>query len=447
MRRSRLKTLASLVLLVVLGLLTACRSVETPQRPNVVVILIDTLRADHLGFYGYPKELAPFLARIAEESVVFDRAFSTSSWTAPSTSSLFTSLYPNQHGVVKGFNMTRKRNARLTREGHDTIELNRLPATVTTLPERFKSMGYTTFGLASNPNIGEEMGFDRGFDHFARDLNWTASDFLEQLTRWEGPIKESHPFFLYLHFNDVHGPYEEREPYYEKQQGWLEDRRARYLSSIGYTDEYIRRIYERLGLDKDTILVVVSDHGEEFHDHGGLAHDPSLYIELNRVVMLFHAPSLGVAPQRIAPNVSLIDVLPTLVELVAGEPVEAAEGMSLVPALRKAPEGDALLKSLNRRMLFAHRLGLVSPRPFWAAMQRQWKLIERPDANLEAYHHGSDPAERQNLYSRDPSQVPVRLISALEEFKAREPVEAPSTIQVEVDEELKKTLESLGYVQ
>jgi hypothetical protein len=80
-------------------------------------------------------------------------------------------------------------------------------------------------------------------------------------------------------------------------------------------------------------------------------------------------------------------------------------------------------------------------------MQRQWKLIERPDANLEAYHHGSDPAERQNLYSRDPSQVPVRLISALEEFKAREPVEAPSTIQVEVDEELKKTLESLGYVQ
>jgi arylsulfatase A-like enzyme len=349
--------------------------------------------------------------------------------------------------VVKGFNMTRKRNTRLTREGHDTIGLNRLPATVTTLPERFKSMGYTTFGLASNPNIGEEMGFDRGFDHFARDLDWTASDFLEQLTRWEGWIKESHPFFLYLHLNDVHGPYEEREPYYEKQQGWLADRRARYLSSIRYTDEYIRRIYERLGLDHDTLLVVLSDHGEEFHDHGGLAHDATLYIELNRVVMFFHAPFLGLEPQRVAPNVSLIDVLPTLVELVAGEPLEAAEGMSLVPALRRGTEGDALLKRLTQRMLFAHRLGLTSPQPFWAAMQRQWKLIERPDSNLEAYHHGSDPGERRNLYSRDPSQVPARLIAALEEFKVREPVAAPSSIQVEVDEELKRTLESLGYVQ
>ena len=444
----RLKNVIPLLPLAVFLLLSACRTPETtsPQRPNVVLILIDTLRADHLGFYGYPKEYAPFLASLADESVVFDRAFSTSSWTAPSTSSLFTSLYPNQHGVTKGFNMTRKRNARLSREGHQLIELNSLPAGVTTLPERFKAMGYTTFGLASNPNIGDEMGFSRGFDHFHRDLDWTASDFLDQLTKWEGLIDESHPFFAYLHFNDVHGPYEEREPYYEPQQDWMEDRRARYLSSIGYADEYIRRIYEMLGLEANTILVVVSDHGEEFHDHGGLAHDPSLYIELNRVVMLLHAPFLRLDPRRVEPNVSLIDVLPTLMDLVAGEPIPSAQGRSLVPALKYGSESEAFLKQLTGRMLFAHRLGLESPRPFWAAMQRQWKLIERPDGNLEAYQHESDPGEKRNLYSRDPSQVPVKLISALEEFKTLAPVEAPSQVEIDVDENLEKTLESLGYV-
>jgi len=428
------------------GSAAACGS-PVPDRPNVVVILIDTLRPDYLGFYGYPEEKAPFLAGLAQRSVVFERAFSTSSWTAPSTSSLFTSLYPNQHGVIEGFNMRRKRNAKLERQGQETMVLNRMPASVTTLPERFQAMGYTTFGLASNPNIGDEIGFSRGFDAFERDLEWTAGDFYQRLKNWEGRLRRSEPFFLYLHLNDVHGPYEARAPYYQKQPGWLPDRRARYLSEIGYTDEHIRMIYQELDLEDDTILVVLSDHGEEFQDHGGLAHDPTLYVELNRVVMVFHAPFLGVKPQRIDVNVSLIDVLPTLVDLVAGERLTTAEGLSLVPVLKKAGGSEALTGELRKRTLLAHRLGLYEVRPFWAAIWRHWKLIERPDAGIEAYDHRSDPTERRNLYSRDASQVPVRLLEALGEFKARELVAKPDTIQVEVDEELEKNLRSLGYVQ
>ena len=300
MNQNLLKPIAPFVLFVLSALFgsAACRSPER-RLPNVVIILIDTLRADYLGVYGYSEEMAPFLAELAERSVVFDRAFSTSSWTAPSTSSLFTSLYPNQYGVVEGFRMRRGRNERLKEERKETIALNRIPTGVVTLPERLRSMGYATFGMASNLNIGDDMGFSRGFDEFRLDLKASADDFVEQLKTWEKRLQQSEPFFLYFHLNDVHEPYEGRAPYYQKRRGWLEDRRARYLSEIGYLDEHLREVYETLASAEDTIWVVLSDHGEEFHDHGGLAHFTSLYMELNRVVMMYHSLSLGFEPRKI----------------------------------------------------------------------------------------------------------------------------------------------------
>jgi arylsulfatase A-like enzyme len=447
MHHRRLKPFAQLVLIAVLGSLTACRSAETPRRPNVVVILIDTLRAEYLGLYGYPEETAPFLSELAERSAVFERAFSTSSWTAPSTSSLFTSLYPNQHGVVVGLLMNRRQNRERERKGKETIMLNRLPASVMTLPERFQSMGYATFGMASNPHIGKDMGFSRGFDRFEQDTEEPVSVLFEHLREWKHGIEQSTPFFLYLHFNDVHSPYEAHVPFYERRRDWLEDRRAKYLSQVSYLDEYLRRIYEELNLKDNTILVVTADHGEEFLDHGRLEHPSSLYIELNRVLMMFHAPTLGVSPGRIDVNVSLIDVMPTLIDLIGGEPIPAVEGVSLVPILRKEKESDVLTKQLRRRTLFAHRLAEDYSNPYWGAIWRSWKLIERPDGNLEAYDHRSDPTERRNLYSRDPSQIPAKLIADLEAFKMWQPVEAPSPVEVEVDDELRETLKSLGYVQ
>ena len=150
-----------LVRMLLLTMLATCGCApgEPPQRPNVVVIVLDTLRPDYLGFYGYEKEMAPFLARLANESVVFERAFSTSSWTAPSTSSLFTSLYPPQHGAVEGFMMHQLRTKWREREGTEIIPLNRLPSDRALLPEIFQSMGYRTFGIATNVNIGDEIGF------------------------------------------------------------------------------------------------------------------------------------------------------------------------------------------------------------------------------------------------------------------------------------------------
>jgi len=412
----------------------------------VAIILVDTLRAGYLELYGYPKKTAPFLNEMAQQSVVFERAFSTSSWTVPSTSSLFTSLYPNQHGVVEGLYMLRRKNNQLKAEGKETVELNRFPASVTTLPERFKAMGYRTFGLATNVHIANPIGFDRGFDRFESHPKGTAGFILGRLTEWKAEILGSEPFFLYLHLNDVHWPYEERPPYYEKQDDDLADRRAKYISEIGYVDEHIRKIYEELRLDQNTILLFLSDHGEEFLDHGGYAHETHLYVELNQILMMFRAPFLGLEPRRIDVNVSHVDVLPTLLDLTGGEPFDHAEGVSLVPILTNTDTGDTLTKNLRSRIIFAHRLNKKSPNPFWGAIWRSWKLIERPDSEREAYDHRTDPTERRNIYSRDPSQVPARLVAALDGFKKWERLES-DTVQVEIDDDLRETLESLGYVR
>jgi arylsulfatase A-like enzyme len=416
----------------------------------VVVVLIDTLRPDYLGFYGYEEENAPFLAELAQSGVVFERAFSTSSWTAPSTASLFTSLYPPQHGITEGFLMHRNRNKMREEAGMETIALNRLPADVATLPELFQSMGYTTFGLAANINIGDEMGFSRGFDRFERQAEASAPFFLERVTAWRDEIRQSKPFFLYLHMNDVHLPYEKREPYYEKQVGKLNNRRARYLSEIAYVDEHLRKIYETLDLGKDTVLIVLSDHGEEFRDHGGLTHQDKLYIELNRVLMMVHAPVLGLEPRRVTLNVSLIDVLPTLVELTGGiesESLADRMGVSLVPALVMSERTAGLIETLRQRTLFAHRVNREeSQKPLWAATLRHWKLIENGDRGLELYNHRRDPTEGRNLYSPHADGIATKLIESLEEFKTVGLSAEPGRVEVEVDPKLEKELRSLGYV-
>ena len=164
--------------------------------------------------------------------------------------------------------------------------------------------------------------------------------------------------------------------------------------------------------------------------------------------MMFYAPSMGLEPRRIsATNVSLIDILPTLLDLVGGKPVGDEEGVSLVPLLKNGDGSRELAKALRRRILFAHRLGSDDPqRELWAAIHRYWKLIEQPDGRGKLYDHRADPREKRNVYRRHREVPGARLVAVLEEFKDREVRESPEAVQVELDDELKETLESLGYV-
>ena len=130
-----------------------------PARPNIVLVVIDTLRADHLPFYGYPKETAPFLSELAAQGVVFEKAYAASSWTSPATASIFTSLYPFQHGVTMGLLLQKQLINK-----DQSIKVNRIPKELTTLPEAFRINGYRTFGVSDNFNISEGQGFGQGFD-------------------------------------------------------------------------------------------------------------------------------------------------------------------------------------------------------------------------------------------------------------------------------------------
>ena len=127
-----------------------------------------------MGAYGAEPEIAPFLGKLAERSAVFEQALSSSSWTAPATASLFTSLYPPQHTVIQGFKVHRAQIAKLDEEGASEIQVNHIPTDITTLPEMFKKAGYRTFGISANINIGKEIGFNRGFDRFERDVRAPA---------------------------------------------------------------------------------------------------------------------------------------------------------------------------------------------------------------------------------------------------------------------------------
>jgi arylsulfatase A-like enzyme len=426
------------------------RSAAKSDRPNVVVVTIDTLRPDYLGFHGYPREAAPFLAKIAEQSTVFDEAKSTSSWTAPATASLFTALYPHQHGVLQGFKAYQaKRFIQSFTGEEETITVNRFRKNQMLMPHWFKQLGYKTYGFAANINIGNEIGFHRGFDRFERQRHADAKDFYKRLAMLRDKITGAGPYFLYLHLNDVHEPYHRRRPFYEKDKNERLDLRARYLSEISYLDKYLKKIYELFDMSRNTIVAIVSDHGEEFWDHGRKSHGPWLYRELSRVLMLFHSDDFHIARQRVQVNVSHVDVLPTLLELAGGSPPKDAEGTSLLPVLQKTEKAPALLKQLADRTLFAHRVAdRAAGAELWAAFYRRWKLIENRYGKFELYDHAEDPTEQKNLAATNPP-ILKQLKSDLEAFEKRvsKPEAKGDRQEVPLDDQLLKQLKTLGYVQ
>lgn len=209
------------------------RAPARPDLPNVMFVTIDTLRPDHLEPYGYDQQTAPYIHSLGREGAVFTLAFSTSSWTAPTTASLFTGRHPAIHGVTMGIRAHRRMAKEVERDGVVELELNRIPDELTVMPELLRSAGYTTFGISTNLNVGEEMGLDRGFDRMEVDNMSSIEEVRAQLDRWLAEIAESEPWFVYLHLIDVHTPYEGRSPWYEPAGDERADVIASYDSESG----------------------------------------------------------------------------------------------------------------------------------------------------------------------------------------------------------------------
>jgi arylsulfatase A-like enzyme len=433
--------------------------------PNVVIYLVDTLRADHLGCYGYPRATSPRLDAFAREGVLFERAVAQSSWTRPAAATVLTGLDPRVHGV------------------HGRSD--RLPDEIVTLPERLQSMGYETAAVITNGNVSAAFGFNQGFDEFTylaerarRDRRWLSHRVTEIAGAWlEARVErgEPRPFFLYLHTADPHAPYSpepsfrrrflEREPAPRAgslphlralEQGDLAadadtvaDLIALYDAEIAFNDHSFGLLLDRLealDLARDTLVVFLSDHGEEFADHGGWQHGRTLYQEQLHVPLVLRLPAAALAGERRSELVQQTDVVPTILEVV-GAP--AAPGLQGRPLVRRAAGAPELLPAVARHPAFAvlDLDGAVGE----ASFDRDHKLVRRAGGasmrppQVELFDLSRDPAERLDLAAAEPVRLGY-LEALLRSRGVLWPVGVPAELAA-IDEELAAELRALGYVQ
>ena len=352
-----------------------------PPIRNVVVVVIDTLRADHLESYGYQRPTSPFLAELARGGVLFEDASSPAPQTVPAVLSLWSGVHPSRHGV-QYFPASDSFHPRMPRAPPTA------PSETTFMAEYFRAAGFQTGAVVTNPWLQSKWGFAQGFDWYMHrgpgtrgaEVNAAALEILDDI--------DAPRFLLYLHYMDVHAPYLPSEEYladfargiYGSYVHWngrkgavsatdLAYTRAVYDAGIRTMDDALREFVVELsdrGLLEQTLLVVTGDHGEEFYEHEGLGHGHALYGELLRVPLVITHPSLS--PRRIATPVGLIDVLPTLLALTGIATRGDYTGVSLLPLLRgqegAGPAADRPLffelgwaKSIRRgdRKLIRHR--------------------------------------------------------------------------------------------
>jgi arylsulfatase A-like enzyme len=385
--------------------------------PNIVLIVIDTLRADRLPFYGYDRPTAPFLGELAEQGTV-------------------TSLYPFQHSVITGFGAYEN----LIKKNWD-INIDRVPDEIVTLPEVLSAAGYKTYAVTDNVNICERGGFSQGFDRFANFEYESAPVVNTQVREWKEEIERGGKYFLYLHYMDPHWPYNQRS-------GDISGSRklSKYDSEIAYTDDHIRELFELFGWDKNTIVIVTSDHGEEFDDHGGVKHGHTLYTEVMRVPLVVYYPEGGVGAGRVTEHVSVIDILPTVRGLV-GLPADAAEEGVDLAALCVGVEWED-----PDRYLYGHLQRKQGTKEtdddlvVRATLYDGWKYLWTSPGKEELYNMKRDRGERRDLFGKHAKRMEL-LRARYAAFEKECLKYAPEPEKIEMDAKLLKKLRSLGYVQ
>jgi arylsulfatase A-like enzyme len=460
---------------------------------NVVVVLIDTLRADHLGAYGYQRPTSPVFDGLAREATLFEGVSAQAPWTKPSVASLMTGRFVHHHGVVSS------RDA--------------LGDDATTLAEALRQRGYRTAAFSGNPWVTPEFRFDQGFGEFesgramgpqltvlyrtlrrldritrlnlARRAFWGASANLDnserdrQLTdatvEWIGRQRPEAPFFLYLHLIGPHDPYDPpleyvrpfREPGWDGRKGPTkpparvqtdfetaapldEAQRAamvaQYDGAVAFADEQLGRVIAALRqgghLDR-TLLVVTADHGEEFYEHRNWRHGNQLYNEVIHVPLLFRFPGGGAAARR-TDLAMLVDVFPTVLALVdgAGAADPGADGRSLFAAEAAAAAPTAFAEhwwfdggTYSSRMVRRGGMKLMESRDDSRSQER-----------TELYDLATDASEQRNLLE-NPTTVSENSLGELQGLLARfgDKVSVASAAKVDVEQSTKERLRQLGY--
>ena len=378
---------------------------------NVLLITLDTTRADHIGAYGYAKAKTPALDGLAKEGVLFEQCITPTAYTLPSHSSIMTGLYPPAHGV------------RVNGEAA-------LPDSNLTLAERLTAKGYRTAAFIGAFVLDGRWGISQGFQHYDDNFK-LGQDQRLNLSRVRRPgnqvvdaalqwLKQprAQPFFAWVHLYDAHAPY---NPSYD--------------GAISFADSQVGRLLSAVDKSK-TIIIVVADHGEGLGDHGEDEHGYFIYDYAVHVPLIVRIPD--VSAQRIAPQVRTIDIAPTVLDLVAGEIPKDVQGASLMPLMqgRREPLRYAYSESVATKLQYgwAGLYGLRTP---------EYKFIQAPRSEL--YDLKKDPTEAANALDAN-RRVALQLRDELAKVRDESDRRAPKVQEANVDAETMRKLASLGYL-
>jgi arylsulfatase A-like enzyme len=431
-------------------------------RANVLLYVIDTLRADGLGAYGNAEPVSQYFDRLAREGILFENALAVSSWTRPTVVSMFTGLQPGRHGVV----------------GRD----DGLAPAARTLAERLAEAGYRTAGFITNANVVADYGVNQGFAKYewyphskdrAEGGRRSAAAVTRSALEWIARGDASDPFFAFLHVSDPHGPYlpptREREEFASGvrnpavgTEAFLQDladfnitptaalRRdliALYHAEIAYVDSQLGALLkslDALGRADDTLVIVIADHGEEFFEHGWSEHGKTLYAEQIRIPMVVRLPEGKLAGRRVEAPVQQIDLMPTILDLLGLEATAAADGRSLLPLLA-FDEAPARLTSFASLDLDGRRVESVTESGFKLIETFQYTHPKQHPPLVQLFDLERDPGEQDDLATQRPVAVGyLRSKAAAQRNRTQQVLKPiPATIDAAVEAELR----ALGYVR
>ena len=445
-------------------------ALDPASRHNLLLISVDTTRQDALGCYGSTRGGTPNIDALAAGGVRFENAIAQAPHTHPSMASLLTSRYPIEHGAVNGAPVLSRRNE--------------------VLAEHLARAGYRTAGFLDSPWLRPDFGFQRGYEDFNENTH------TGEIQAWLKSHKHER-FFLHLHYLEAHGPYLARAPWidrfspgytgpWERVDGHFLERaeipgradldaetlerfRALYESGIAAMDQKIGAVLDtlaELGLENDTLVILVADHGEEFLEHGSLNHSHTVYDELIRVPLIARLPGALPAGVRVSEQVELIDVVPTALELLRCSALAGARGRSLLGLLDGSrPAGS------DSRVSFSQRHDLFG-RHAISARSKQWKLhvlacptgphplndwdcepasarafLWRNDFRL--FDLSQDPGETRDVAGLHP-EVVAELTQSLRDWRKQHDAGIPLGMGAgadlpQVSEEVMERLRQLGY--
>ncbi len=411
------------------------QSPETSERPFVVLVSLDTLRARSLSALGREIETSPFFDALARQGILFANAFTTYSNTMGSHMSMLTGLWPRSHAVV---------GARKS-----------LSSKKTTLATRMRAAGYETAAFTENALLNGARGFRRGFGHYQEnkeieDGAGASEETFDEALKWVAKHSNT-PFFLFIHTYEVHAPYEPQAPYdalYPAESHSGANVRL-YEQEIRYLDDQLRRLVaelDRLVGAESLLLVVTADHGEEFGEHGGMTHS-QLYDEVMHVPLLFRWSGAIPANRRVAQPVSLVDIAPTILDLAGVGAFAGQNGVSLTPLI----EGDG---AIGRQIVFAEAppsMINASIRQFGARSATHKCLIPEGQEVGSCFDLVSDPSENSPMAPDFDDQTRA-LHDALLAYRrgSAKAEDDPGTEIIdshEIDPKRQEKLRALGYVE